>query len=172
MTSKPKLVKKDNKTNDDVINELVEKIEGMEKDRESKCSQAKEQLINQLEVTSDKYRTATGVIEALRVIRMVNDSQSDDIEAGCELALSMASEAMRMKEVAENLEYGEMDSLCDGFYEEDYAAVGEYEVIPLAFELMRLDLCRNVGPAAEDITEFYKRSTQDIDDTKKELSKR
>lgn len=171
MTSKPKIVKKNDKKNGDVISELEEKIKGMKKDQESKCSQAKEQLINQLEVTADKYRTATGVMEALRVIRMVQDDTTYDIESACVIALNMANEVMRMKDVAENLEYEKMDNLCDDFYVKDYASIEEYGVIPLAFELMRLDLCRNVGPAAEDITEFYKRSTQDIDDTKEELSK-
>lgn len=157
-----------------IAQELVDKIAGMIKDRDAKCESAKDQLIESLKITADKYRTATGVMEALRVMRMVEDGSSGiphvkyDIEQARSLAVDMAKTAECMAEIANALKYEKMDNLCEGFYEADFA---ENDITPreLMEELMCLDLCRNVGPAAEDIVEFYKHATEDIDDTQSEL---
>lgn len=158
----------------DIAQELVDKIDGMIKDRDTKCASAKEQLIESLKITADKYLTATGVMEALRVMRMVEDGSpgilhiNDEIEQARGLAMDMAKTAEEMAEIANALKYEKMDHLCEDFYEADFA---DQDITPreLMEELMCLDLCRNVGPAAEDMTEFYKHATNDINDTQTEL---
>ena len=163
------------------IKELEEKIAGMKADKEKKCKAAKEQLIEMLEVTADKYRTATGTAEALRVIRFVTngdfaayseeEQQCDDIEYASMLARDMAGVAIEMKNKAEKLNYSEMDKLCEDFYLEEFDPDwdGNSPWWNLATEMMCIDLCRNVGGAAEDMVEFIKRVEVDIDDTGKKL---
>jgi len=153
------------------IKELEESIEKMKVDKEAKCSSAKDQLIEMLEITVDKYRTATGTAEALRTLRFVLGDDAVDITWANRLAWDMAAEADKIREKAEGLSYVEMDKLCDGFYEKEFkvevnAFDGYYR---LAFEMMRIDLCRNVGPAAEDMVEFIKRVQEEIDKTGEKL---
>lgn len=153
------------------IKELEDRIASMKADKEKKCKLAKDQLVEMLEVTVDKYRTATGTAEALRVMRFAYPDA--DIACACELAHMMAETTGRMLEKAKKLSYAEMDQICDGFYDKDfnvYESATEFKnAKELAYEMMCIDLCRNVGGAAEDMVEFIKRVEADIDDTGKQL---
>ena len=155
------------------IKELEEKLKGMKDDKLAKCKAAKKQLIEMLEVTADKYRTATGTAEALRVLRFAKGDDNVPILMANTLAYDMAAETARMKKKAEKLDYVKMDTLCDGFYEKDFDMdEGEEDIsyyYSLAFEMMRIDLCRNVGGSAEDMVEFVKRVHEEIDATGKKL---
>lgn len=153
---------------DEQIAELEDKLDKMNEDREAKCKAAKEQLIEMIEVTGDKYYTATGVAEALRIIRFVKGEEQGsklDIHMARRLACDMADQCALMADKARELGYGEMDQLCDGFYDKMFAKGDE----SLSYEMMRIDLCRNVGGAAEDMVEFWKHSQEEIDDTCKAL---
>jgi hypothetical protein len=150
------------------IKELEDKIASMKKDKLAKCKAAKEQLVEMLKVTVDKYRTATGTAEALRVLRFTAGKDNVPILDANVLAREMAIETDKMREKAEKLSYAEMDKLCNGFYEKDCKVESAYD---LAFEMMRIDLCRNVGGSAEDMVEFIKRTQEEIDATGEELKK-
>ena len=159
------------------IKELEDKIKSMKEDKEKKCKAAKEQLINMLEVTADKYRTATGTAEALRVMRFVygenvNDYAPTIFVLANDLAREMAGVTQDMVEKAKKLSYANMDQLCDEFYNKDFKinvdADARYD---LCVEMMKIDLCRNVGGAAEDMVEFIKRTQDEIDITGEELKK-
>lgn len=160
----------------DIVAELEDKIAKMEADREAKCTAAKTQLVDMLEVTADKYRTATGVAEALRVLRFTHGENGPRVLLGdaALLAVKMAGVAANMAEHAKERAPYEMDKLCDGYYDNDLASkaadikkgVSSFE---LAFEMMCIDLCRNVGGAAEDMAEFCRRSDEEILSTKKAL---
>lgn len=160
------------------IKELEDKIAGMKADKEKKCKLAKDQLIEMLEVTVDKYRTATGTAEALRVMRFVYGENTSDLIPAIfvcvanELAREMASITQEMAEKAKKLSYANMDQLCDGFYDKDLELDednGSDVLYVLCMEMMKIDLCRNVGGTAEDMVEFIKRVEADIDDTGKQL---
>ena len=158
------------------IKELEDKIKGMKEDKEKKCKAAKEQLVDMLEVTVDKYRTATGTAEALRVMRFVYGENVNDcaptvfVCLANELAREMAGVTQDMVEKAKKLSYANMDQLCDGFYNKDFEIDEDADALyDLCVEMMKIDLCRNVGGAAEDMVEFIKRVEADIDDTGKQL---
>ena len=158
------------------IKELEDKIKGMKEDKEKKCKAAKDQLVEMLDITVDKYRTATGTAEALRVMRFVYGENVNDcaptifVCLANELAREMAGVTQDMVEKAKKLSYANMDQLCDGFYNKDFKidedADGLYD---LCLEMMKIDLCRNVGPAAEDMVEFIKRVEEEIDATGEKL---
>ena len=175
MAGKAKVVKKATR-NEDIVKELEEKIEAMEADRDAKCKAAKDQLLDMLHVTAEKYGTATGVAEALRTLRFtMGETVSDDILGASKLAAHMVNETMAMMAMAADLDYKDMGKLCDSFFEKDYK-VNEFDSFRdkaenLAFELMRIDLCRNVGGAAEDMVGFIERVQEEIDATKEELAK-
>lgn len=172
------VVKNDNLTIDNkiIIKELEDKIVSMKEDKEKKCKAAKEQLVDMLGITVDKYRTATGTAEALRVLRFVNGDGEVNVTWANKLAWDMAFQTERMRKKAEELSYAEMDQLCDGFYDKEFVCdPDEYDSVGttyrLAFEMMCIDLCRNVGGSAEDMVEFIKRTQEEIDATGEELKK-
>lgn len=169
-TSKQKRTEENKKACQDLVNQL----QRMTEDCDKKCIAAKDQLIDNLKITADKYRTATGVMEALRVMRMVNDGKPNDIgsyvefDQARELAANMVIEVSNLVKKAESLGYAELDELCKGAYEEDFISSG-FSAIELCFELMRLDLCRNIGPAAEDMVSFINRVQEEIKATEDKL---
>lgn len=148
------------------IKELEERIEKMKSDKEKKCESAKEQLVNMLEITADKYRTATGTAEALRVVRFVNGEDRGTVYDANNFAWSMIEVAYKMAQKARELPCEKMDELCDGFYEKEFKSSSPADLI---YEMMRIDLCRNVGAAAEDMVEFIKRVDAEIEETEKKL---
>ena len=168
--AKVKVVKTDE--NAVMLKELEDKLKSMKEDRDKKCKAAREQLIDMLNITSDKYRTATGVAEALRVWRFIcenNISVEADIKTAKKLAFIMADVAKAMAEKAQQLQDEEMDQLCKGFYNEDLASEKSFKAEVLAEEMMRIDLCRNVGGAAEDMVSFVKRVEEEVNSTQASL---
>ena len=154
--------------------ELLHKLEKMREDREKKLTAAREQLVSMLEVTADKYKTATGTAEALRLVRFVWEGFTDDqdIYLANDLAWQMAGIVEDMVEKAKSLEPEKMDQLCDGFYEKRFINddnSGDFRTC-LALEMLKIDLCRNVGGAAEDMVSFVARSQEEIDATEKALA--
>ena len=159
----------------DLKKELEEKLLKMAEDKEKKLSSAKEQLVENLKITADKYRTATGTAEALRVLRFVTEGLNMEncnliYEANI-LARDMANICNNMSEVANDLEYENMDQLCKEFYDADFKVDrgDKFSWLDLASAMLSIDLCRNVGPAAEDIVGFIARTDEEIEATKKAL---
>lgn len=156
--------------------ELVDKIQMMVKDRDKKLNMAKEQLIEQLKVTADKYRTGTGVMESLRIMRLVNDGRPADmaifeeVEQARNLAANMVVNISRLVDKAEKLGHAEMNELCNGEYDTDFISKG-FSAMELCEELMKLDLCRNIGPAAEDMVLFLEKTSDELESTNDELEK-
>lgn len=162
-----------NKDEQAIMLELVGKLEGMIADRDNKCASAKEQLVESLKITADKYRTATGVYEAFKLLQSINANATlynSEYNTGTSMiANNMSALAESMARVASNLKYEEMDTLCENFYNGNFSS-SEFNEFTLVEELMKLDLCRNVGPAAEDMTQFYKSAQKEIDDTVEEIN--
>ena len=176
--AKPKVVRKTkDQLKQEQIDELKEKLESMKKDKEAKLKSAKEQLVDMLFITRDKYLTATGTAEALRTLRFAIGDESYysySIHQANVLAFNMAELVQKMGDKALDLPYEKMDTLCEDFYEKhfDLAPGSDFEddAYQLAFEMMKIDLCRNVGPSAEDMIEFMKRCDEDIEATEKKLA--
>lgn len=149
-----------------VAEEMAASIAKMREDKEKKASGAKEHLIGQLEVMSDKYRTANGVMSALDTFRDILGKNhwldvQQEIDTAGKIATAMAAKAAEMAGKAKELEPAEMDRLCEGFYTEDFS---EHTTsgVQMAEELMLLQLCQNVGPAAQDIVDFISTADQEI----------
>lgn len=152
----------------ETIEELVQKLDQMHEDKKNKCKAAKEQLVDMLEVTVDKYRTVTGTAEAIRMLRFVGHDGQLYLQEGVALSKELAGVCQQMVEKAKSLEPAEMDELCKGFYSEEFELGSTDEgrgIHDIAFEMMRVDLCRNVGGAAEDMVSFCKRTDEEIRDT-------
>lgn len=158
---------------EDTAKEMAKSIAKMYEDRDKKATSAKDHLVSQLEVTSDKYRTANGVMAALQVVRDVlgkTTYYAEDISIAKTVATRMANTAHEMSERAVQLDPEEMDQLCLGFYDQAFSE-GKGSALEMIDELMSLQLCQNVGPNAEDIAEFCKTADEEIEKAREELRK-
>lgn len=158
---------------DKAAQEMAKTIRKMYDDRDAKAMSAKERLVSQLEVTADKYRTANGVMSALETVRIVigdnaNMTLVDSVATAKSMAMKMAVMALDMAEKAKGLDPEEFETLCDGFYDTDFAA-GDGSVADMIEQLLALQLCQNVGPNAADVTEFCTRSDEEIEKARKDL---
>lgn len=156
----------------EVAKEMARSIAKMYEDRDKKAMSAKEHLISQLEVTVDKYRTANGVMSALDTVRLVYGRGyleiDDELVVAKGVAKVAAGTAQAMAKKAGLLDPEEMDQLCDGFYQKEFAD-GDADARDLVDELMSLQLCQNVGPNAEDITEFVRHADEEIEKARNDL---
>lgn len=151
--------------------EMARSIHKMIDDRDQKAASAKTHLVEQLKVTVDKYRTANGVMSALQTVRdVVGDGLdlSDELLIAKEMATKMAKATMSMATQAENLLPHEMDQLCNGFYDTQFSE-GDVDAHGLIYELLRIQLCQNVGPNAEDIVAFIGRTDEEIEKARLDL---
>lgn len=146
-------------------------ISKMYEDRDKKALGARDHLVSQLEVTSDKYRTANGVMAALHVVRDVLGDVTDyaeEISIAKTAATRMAGIASEMAEKAGELDPEEMDQLCLGFYNQTFSE-DKSSALELIDELLVLQLCQNVGPNAEDVAEFCKTADEEIEKARENL---
>ena len=160
------------------LNETAKKqaqdISKMYKDRDKKALGAREHLVSQLKITVDKYRTANGVMSALDTVRLVHGEDrltlTEQLEAAASAARHMSHVANAMADKAAGLDPENMDELCDGFYDKDFAA-GQVSAPQMVFELMTLQLCQNVGPSAQDVSDFCRTADEEIEKAREELKK-
>jgi len=158
----------------DVAKEQAEAIAKMEEDATFKAINAKERLVSQLDVMSQKYRTANGVMSALDTERDVlgqvkaGENMYSEIQMAQRIAKSMSIAAAKMKNLAAGTDPEKMDTICEKMYKADMTAdaVGPEE---LAKQLMILQLCQNVGPVAQDIVDFCATTDEEIDKARESL---
>lgn len=161
--------------NQKVAEEMAESIRKMYEDRDAKVSGAKEHLVSQLEVTADKYRTANGVMSALDTVRLVMGNSShaslmDELSLAKAAANRMAMTALEMSRKAADLDPEHLYNLCNGFYDPAFSE-GDGEIRDMVDQLMLLQLCQNVGPSSQDVTDFLRTANEEIEKAKADLRK-
>ncbi len=161
--------------------DLVNKIDSMVKSKNEKAEYEKDHLIKSLEVTSQKYLTANGTMAAISIINSVQlaDGLStiERIDLAKQCARILSDVALLMAKMAGQRDYLEMGDLCDGIYDEKYANKDDEDITEegilrgLIVEVMKLDLCQQVGPSAQDIVDFIHRADDEIFNARGELAK-
>lgn len=157
----------------ELAKEQAKSITKMYEDRDKKALGGREHLVSQLEVTSDKYRTANGVMAALQTVRNVLGEAADyveEISIAKTAATKMAGIAQDMAKKAGELDPEEMDQLCFGFYDPVFSE-SNGSALEMIDELLVLQLCQNVGPNAEDVAEFCRTADEEIEKAREELKK-
>lgn len=157
----------------ETVSKKAQDIAKMYEDRDKKALGARDHLVSQLNVTSDKYRTANGVMAALQVVRDVLGDVTDyveEISIAKTAATKAAGIAQAMACKAEIIDPEEMSSLCEGFYDPAFSE-GKSSAIEMIDELMALQLCQNVGAAAEDVEDFCRTADEEIEKAREELKR-
>ncbi len=160
---------------EDVAKEMATSIRKMYEDRDKKAIGAKERLVKSLGITADKYRTANGVMIALDTVREVigdnaNMTLVDSIATAKSMATKMATIAQDMAEKAEGMEPDSFDMICEGFYDTDFAS-GDGSIADMIEQMLTLQLCQQVGPAAQDIKDFCVSADEEIEKARENLVK-
>lgn len=171
MTNAPVKAVQTKQTPKETAVELSESIDKMIDQRDEKVEHAREHLIENLEVTADKYLTANGVMASLEMIHSVTGDNFDfmgEIGMAKSVAQFMRVQALKMAEKAKTLPITEFEDLCEGFYDEAFAD-HDGSVQDMICELMTLNLCQNVGPNAKDIVDFFNSANEEIDKSNAEL---
>lgn len=171
MTNAPVKAVQTKQTPKETAVELSESIDKMIDQRDEKVEHAREHLIENLEVTADKYLTANGVMASLEMIHSVTGDNFDfagEIEMAKSVAQFMRVQALKMAEKAKTLPITEFEDLCEGFYDEAFAD-HDGSAQDMICELMTLNLCQNVGPNAKDIVDFFNSANEEIDKSNAEL---
>lgn len=156
---------------DETARKQAKDIAKMYEDRDRKALGARDHLVSQLEITSDKYRTANGVMNALQVVRDVLGTTTDyveEISIAKTAATKMAGIAQDMAKKAGELDPEEMDQLCFGFYDPVFSE-GNASALEMIDELLVLQLCQNVGPNAEDVAQFCRTADEEIEKARENL---
>lgn len=132
-----------------------------------KIDNARAHLIDTLEITSRKYLTANGMMAAIETIRQVIGNEdvsfSTQVKWAIEIMNALSDAAASMMVKAEELAMEDFDKLCEDYYQANYADRETVTAYDLACELMELQLCQNVGPAAQDIIDFKASSDEEIE---------
>lgn len=171
MTNAPVKAVQTKQTPKEMAVELNESIDKMIDQRDEKVEHAREHLVENLEVTADKYLTANGVMASLEMVRSVAGDNFDfvgEIEMAKSVAQFMRAQALKMAEKAKTLPITEFEDLCEGFYDEAFAD-HDGSAQDMVSELMTLNLCQNVGPNAKDIVDFFNSANEEIDKSNAEL---
>ena len=152
--------------------DMAKSISKMYKDRDKKALDAKDNLVTQLRITSEKYLTANGVMHALQVLRDAKGDLSIGIETELEMAHVIAQRmhliACNMTSRAIDAEPDIMGTLCDACYDSSFAEK-KHGLNEFVIELMRLQLCQNVGPNASDIEDFCANADAEIEKARVDL---
>lgn len=151
-----------------VAEEQAASIRKMSADRDQKIEGAMDNFLTQLDVVADKYLTANGIMAALETVRdVLGEHNSIDFITEFTYAQNIAQRISRtartMRESAEETKPENMAFLCDSFFDHNFTIEEEPSVSDVAFELMRLQLCQNVGPNASDITNFFINANAEIE---------
>ena len=159
-----------------VAEKMATDIRKMYEDMDRKLETGYHHLLDQLEIMAQKYRTANGVMMALGAVRDVFGDNTNELMLSEEidLAKGAANELSRvawsMYDKAEKLTPDDegLGDFCDGFYNPEFSGT-ENDPIDMVSELMRLQLCQQIGPMANDLFEFCGRATLEIDSARQNL---
>ncbi len=165
MSAKVKRI--DKKDEKESIEEMFHTLYVMITEMDKKLCYARDSLVASCAAASKKYLTANGVMQAIDFTLQVEGkgrvlTEAEMIDCAS-IAREMSSIAEQMGVTAQSIPWDEMDTLCDGFYQDDYASNGDITTRSLVRELMVLQLCQNAGSAAADIYEANERMNEEID---------
>lgn len=157
-----------------------------------KVDGALDHMIKNLLVAADKYMTYRGFDTAYNYLKQYN--HPDPLAVAAVTAFNLSNTAKLMVERARKIKKDiqsvpdltiaeSLSNFCDDFYSDEfindvdawmYEEKHSHSVIieQIAVEAMRIDLCTNVGSAAQDIADFIMQAKDEIDKVAAEAEKK
>lgn len=159
--------KREDKTPLEVAQDMSADIDKMIDKRDEKVDGARDHLVETLSITREKYLTGSGVMAALHALYEVYGDQPQAdimplISSAKTLTIQLAEICESMSGFARDCELEEFQTFCDGYYAGDFANKDVITPDDLAKENLVLNLCQQVGPAAQDIWDFKVTADEEI----------
>lgn len=169
LTNKPAAKALDPKTE---VEKMAKDITSMTEKADEKVERAIEHLHKQIESTSKKYLTVTGIEAAMDYGKNYFDglAMADQLAICQQVAQTMSKVAVRVAKMIDERAETELADIPEELYNHEFAMQENLTAHDVVLQIMLIDLCRNVGNATEDIVNFRKSSTEEIEKAKNELA--
>lgn len=151
---------------------MAKDIASMKEKADEKVERAIEHLHKQVESASKKYLTVTGIEAAMDCGEKYLDSMPmcERLRICQEVAQTMSKIAIRVVGMIDERGEEGLADIPDELYNPEFAMQENLTVHDVVLQIMLLDLCRNVGNAADDIVGFRKSSSEEIKKSEDELA--
>lgn len=155
----------------------------MECKRDEKVEEALDRLCEQCKTMSQQFNTANGVLE---MIHLMDETGLFGVQSDTRLGKGFAQYASqqsmsmcmsvsdRIKRIDENKkntfdELKTLEEVVDNFFDSSFAHSDKsFSPSELVEQLIKLRICQKVGPAVQDMLDFYNSATEEIENTRKE----
>lgn len=159
--------KREDKTPLEVAQDMSADIDKMIDKRDEKVDGARDHLVETLGITREKYLTGSGVMAALQALYEAYGNHEQMgimalIASAKTITMQLAETCESMAGFARDCELEEFQTFCDGYYDDNFANKDVISPTDLAKEILVLNLCQQVGPAAQDIWDFKVTADEEI----------
>jgi len=169
--SSPNRTKKTQDQKARMIEDLSRQLDALVSSRIDKLEASKKHLLSQIEVTSKKYLTVNGYMQARTTMEQVafGEKIENADELGCVFAREMSEMAWALHEKIEECSIEDIDEdVLDGWMDEHFVTSS-----PTFNETVRqvlvVGLLQNIGGAVDDIISFRSSVDDQIESIKKEI---
>lgn len=158
-----------------IAKDIDNQLKAMKAAADEKLASAKEQLVHNLEMTAEKYRTVNGFMMVHETLGSV--ASKDEIVPNwrtCQhLADFMSEMVLTLASVIKDTDVTEITGeLVDHLHDADFIDREKFTVTEIVRQLLIVNLQQNIGPAVEDIVQFREetaRGMESLTQTKAEL---
>ena len=151
---------------------MAKDITSMKEKADEKVERAIEHLHKQVESASKKYLTVTGIEAAMDYGEKYFDGlpMFERLHICQQVAQTMSKVATRVVGMIDERDEEGLADIPEELYNPEFAMQENLTPHDVVLQIMLLDLCRNVGNAADDIVGFRKSSGEEIKKAEDELA--
>lgn len=167
-------------TNDELIAQLSRQLDSMIEQADTKLCRAYNQLLADLAIYQEKWKTASGFMHALETLRSVSsylpyleeEKEAKDISKTIVVMVNRVIDQINSYETSDDFYENARDlfEICD-VYSKDFIYYGKpYSASDIAFEILSLEFCQQFGPAIDDQVDFRDSAREQIDELKEKIN--
>lgn len=151
-------------TKDELIAQLNQQLQSMIEQADNKLKNAYDQLLADLTIYQEKWKTASGFMHALETLRDVENfldyaEEEEEVKTICKTVVVMVNsviDQIESYEVSDDFynEAKDIFTICDVYNKDFIYYNGTYSAGDVALEILNLQFCQQFGPAIEDMVDF------------------
>lgn len=167
-------------TNDELIEQLSRQLDSMIKHADTKLCRAYNQLLKDLAIYQEKWKTASGFMHALETLRSISsnlayldeEKEAKDISKTIVVMVNRVIDQINSYETSDDFYENAKDlfEICDVYSKDFIYYEGPYSAGDVALEILSLEFCQQFGPAIDDQVDFRDGSREQIDKLKDKIN--
>ena len=159
----------------DLIAEVEQSLEKMKKDQEEKLTSGIKNFFDIIGTTADKYRTVTGMVVVLQDLQLFGERPSevtpyDNASLGCVVANKVADRLEAVSETDHIDLIEDLVNIVDNLYVHKFTKMNTWKIKETLEEMQMIKICQQLGPIADNLVEFKKRTDEEIENTERKLA--